>query len=85
MKGLGALSDAEGRAITQSVTRLQQGLAPEEARGEITKMRRILGQQRSRIESKQFLTPEQVRNMPLAIPQQTQRTAGGTTYEVISE
>jgi len=85
MKGLGALSDAEGRAITQSVTRLQQGLAPEEARGEITKMRLLLGQQRARIESKQFLTPEQVRNMPLSIPQLTQRTAGGTTYEVISE
>lgn len=85
MKGLGALSDAEGRAITQSVTRLQQGLAPEEARGEITKMRLLLGQQRSRIENKQFLTPEQVRNMPLSIPQLTQRTAGGTTYEVISE
>jgi hypothetical protein len=83
MKGLGALSDAEGRAITQSVTRLQQGLAPEEAKAEINKMRRILGQQRSRIESKQFLTPEQVRNMPLAIPQQRSRTVNGNTYRVI--
>ena len=83
MKGLGALSDAEGRAITQSVTRLQQGLDPEEARVEINKMRRILGQQRSRIESKQFLTPEQVRNMPLAIPQQRSRTVNGNTYRVI--
>ena len=83
MKGLGALSDAEGRAITQSVTRLQQGLAPDEARAEINKMRRIIGQQRSRIESKQFLTPEQVRDMPLAIPQQVERTVNGNTYRVI--
>ena len=83
MKGLGALSNNEGKALTQAVLRLNQGLAPAEARTEIDKMRRILGQQRSRIESKQFLTPEQVRNMPLAIPQQRSRTVNGNTYRVI--
>lgn len=83
MKGLGALSDAEGRAITQSVTRLNQGLGDEEAKQEIAKMRRIIGLQRSRIENKRFLTPEQVRTMPLAIPQQVERTINGNTYRVI--
>jgi len=85
MKGLGALSDAEGSRVTRALTSLSQELSPEEARNEIDAVLGIISQIEARIQNEAFLTVEEVRTRPLAIPQQAQRTAGGTTYKVISQ
>jgi hypothetical protein len=83
MKGLGALSDAEGSRVTRALTSLSQELSPEEARNEIDAVLGIISQIETRIQNEAFLTVEEVRTRPLAIPQQRSRTVNGNTYRVI--
>jgi hypothetical protein len=82
MKGMGSLTEAEGRAITAASNKLKLGLPEAEAKKEIDLILSIINIQKDRLKNKQFLTPEQVMTMPLTI-QQERTTSGGVRYRVI--
>jgi hypothetical protein len=82
MKGLGALSDAEGRAITASVNALKIGLPWKQAQKEIAKVRTLLSRGQERIKENQLLTPEQVLNQALGLEEE-RTTSGGIRYKII--
>lgn len=82
MKGLGALSDAEGRAITASVNALKIGLPWKQAQKEIAKVRTLLARGQERIKQNQLLTPEQVLNQALGLEEE-RTTSGGIRYKII--
>ena len=84
MKGLGALSDAEGRAITASVNALKIGLPWEQAQKEIAKVRTLLARGQERIKENQLLTPEQVLNNALGLTEE-RTTSGGIRYKIIGQ
>ena len=84
MKGLGALSDAEGRAITASVNALKIGLPWEQAQKEIAKVRTLLARGQERIKENQLLTPDQVLNNALGLTEE-RTTSGGIRYKIIGQ
>ena len=84
MKGLGALSDAEGRAITASVNALKIGLPWDQAKKEIAKVRTLLARGQERIKENQLLTPEQVLNNALGLTEE-RTTSGGIRYKIIGQ
>lgn len=84
MKGLGALSDAEGRAITASVNALKIGLPWKQAQKEIAKVRTLLSRGQERIKENQLLTPEQVLNQALGLEEE-RTTSGGIRYKIIGQ
>jgi len=84
MKGLGALSDAEGRAITASVNALKIGLPWKQAQKEIAKVRTLLSRGQERLKENQLLTPEQVLNQALGLEEE-RTTSGGIRYKIIGQ
>ena len=84
MKGLGALSDAEGRAITASVSALKVGLPWEQAQKEIAKVRTLIGRGQERIKNNQLLTPDQVLSNALGLEEE-RTTSGGIRYKIIGQ
>lgn len=84
MKGLGALSDAEGRAITASVNALKIGLPWKQAKKEIAKVRTLLARGQERIKENQLLTPDQVLNNALGLTEE-RMTSGGIRYKIIGQ
>jgi len=84
MRGLGALSENEGKALVASATKLQLGLPEADAKKEIELQLMLLDRAEDRVRNNTLLTPEQVINNPLIL-EQRQRTAGGVTYEIIGD
>jgi len=84
MKGMGALSNAEGTAITASVQALKLGLPYKQAQQEANKVRTILARGIERIENDQLLTPEQVISRTLGLEEE-RTTSGGIRYKIIGQ
>lgn len=92
LKGMGALSNAEGDALRASFTYLNTLLPGPEFDAELDNIDSIIGTMRTRLENKQFLTPEQVLNRPYETDGATaarggvvRQTSTGVTYTVESE
>lgn len=84
MKGLGALSDAEGRAITLASNALAIGIPYAQAQKEAARIRTLLGRAAERIRTKNLLTPEQVISNSLGLEEE-RTTSGGIRYKLIGD
>lgn len=85
LKGMGALSDAEGKNLTAAIGALDQNMTPAEFDSQVTKIKNSLTQARSRAAAS--LPKAMIPEAPLqAVPAQAGggQTSKGTKYQIVN-